>query len=177
MKSEFRRFFLNLRREMYDDYIRDKSDLIIKKLLACDLYKEAKSIFVYYSIDKEVDTRNFIKKALADKKEVYLPKIIEKKMQATSLSSLDDIVDGAFGIPTSIRDKFIKNPDLTICPGLSFDRNKNRLGYGAGYYDKFLSLNKTKKIGLMIGDFESIKIPADKWDVKMDYIITDEEIF
>ena len=71
----------------------------------------------------------------------------------------------------------LTDPDLTICPGLSFDEDKNRLGYGGGYYDRFLKENSSIKVGLMISDFWSIKLPADKWDIKMDYIITEKEIY
>lgn len=177
MKSEFRRFFLNLRREMDESYIIKNSEKIIANLLSSDLYKNFETIFVYVSKNKEVNTRDFIEKALDDKKKVYIPKIIDKKMYAARITKLDDLKIGAFDIPTSINDDFIKNPDLTICPGLSFDYDKNRLGYGGGYYDRFLSENITQKVGLMISDFASIKIPSEKWDVKMDYIITEEKIF
>lgn len=82
-----------------------------------------------------------------------------------------------FGIPTSKDNEFIENPDLTITPGLSFDKEKNRLGYGGGYYDKFFAKNKTIKAGLMISDFLSIKLPIENTDVKVDFIITEEKIY
>ena len=177
MKSEFRRFFLNLRREMDQSLIKAKSEKIIANLLASDPYKNSQSIFVYVAKNKEIETRNFIKKALADGKKIYVPKIIDHKMLAAKLGDLSDLDSGAFNIPTSKSLEFIKDPDLTICPGLSFDKEKNRLGYGGGFYDKFLKENTTTKIGLMISDFYSIKIQADPWDVKMDFIITEEGIF
>lgn len=98
-------------------------------------------------------------------------------MIAAKISDLDELKAGAFDIPTTDSLEAITNPDLTICPGLSFDNDKNRLGYGGGFYDKFLSQNKTNKIGLMIKEFRSIKIPADPWDIKMDLIITEDKIF
>lgn len=177
MKSEFRRFFLNLRREMEKDCIKEISEKIIENLLASDFYKKSQSIFVYVSKNKEVDTKDFIKKAMADGKKIYVPKIIEKKMFAAKLDDLSELKAGAFDIPTSKSLEFIKDPDLSICPGLSFDDDKNRLGYGGGFYDRFLGENKTTKIGLMISDFRSIKIPADPWDIKMDFIITEDKIF
>lgn len=176
MKSEFRRFFLNLRREMEDDCIKENSEKIMANLIASDLYKNSQSIFVYVSKNKEVNTKEFIKKAMADGKKIYVPKIHDKKMFAAKLNDLGELETGTFDIPTSKSLDFIKNPDLTICPGLSFDDDKNRLGYGGGFYDKFLGENETIKIGLMISDFRSIKIPDDPWDIKMDYIITEEEI-
>lgn len=177
MKSEFRRFFLNLRREMDEYTIKEKSNQIIDRLLNSDLYKNSKSIFVYISKNKEIDTKDFIEKALADGKKIYVPKIKDKKMLAVKLNSILELTKGDFDIPTSMNDDTITNPDLTICPGLSFDDDKNRLGYGGGFYDRFLSENQTTKVGLMIKEFGSYKIPTDPWDIKMDYIITEDKIF
>lgn len=177
MKSEFRRFFLNLRREMDEYTIKKKSEQIINTLLNSGLYKNAASIFVYVSKNKEVATHDFIEKALADGKKIYVPKIKNKEMYAVKLNDLSELTKGSYDIPTSVTEDYITNPDLTICPGLSFDDEKNRLGFGGGYYDKFLSQNKTTKISLMISEFASSKIPADPWDIKMDYIITEDKIY
>ena len=177
MKSEFRRFFLNLRREMDEYTIREKSNQIINNLLKSDLYKNSVSIFVYVSKNKEVDTRDFIEKSLANGKKIYVPKIKAKEIFAVKLNNISELEAGSFDIPTSIRSESIENPDLTICPGLSFDDEKNRLGFGGGYYDRFLSQNETTKIGLMIKEFASKKIPTDPWDIKMDYIITEDKIY
>lgn len=177
MKSEFRRFFLNLRREMDEYTIREKSNQIINNLLKSNLYKNASSIFVYVSKNKEVDTRDFIEKALADGKKIYVPKIKSREIIAVKLNDISELEVGRFDIPTSMSEDSITNPDLTICPGLSFDDDKNRLGFGGGYYDRFLAKNQGTKIGLMISEFASSKIPTDSWDIKMDYVITEDEIF
>ena len=177
MKSEFRRFFLNLRREMDEEYIKNMSDKICENLINSDFYKDSQTIFIYVSMAKEVSTRNLIEKALADGKDIYVPKIIDREMKACKLNCLDDLELGLFNIPTSRDNDFIENPDLTITPGLSFDKEKNRLGYGGGYYDKFFAKNKTLKVGLMISDFFSIKLPTEKTDVKVDFIITEEKIY
>lgn len=177
MKSEFRRFFLNLRREMDKYTIKEKSNQIINNLLKSDLYKNASSIFVYVSKNKEVDTRDFIEKALADGKKIYVPKIKSREIIAVKLNDISELEAGRFDIPTSMSEDSITNPDLTICPGLSFDDDKNRLGFGGGYYDRFLAKNQGIKIGLMISEFASSKIPTDSWDIKMDYVITEYEIF
>lgn len=177
MKSEFRRFFLNLRREMDEYTIKEKSNQIINNLLKSDLYKNASSIFVYVSKNKEVDTRDFIEKALADGKKIYVPKIKSREIIAVKLNDISELEVGRFDIPTSMSEDSITNPDLTICPGLSFDDDKNRLGFGGGYYDRFLAKNQGIKIGLMISEFASSKIPTDSWDIKMDYVITEDEIF
>ncbi|WP_296114237.1 5-formyltetrahydrofolate cyclo-ligase [uncultured Anaerococcus sp.] len=177
MKSEFRRFFLNLRKEIDIDTINHKADIIFNRLIGSKYYKNSQTIFVYIARDKEIPTNKIIKKALSDGKDVYVPKIMGKTMVAARLYDKSDLIGGSFNIPTSKHDEFIENPDLTICPGLSFDYEKNRLGYGAGFYDRFLDGRQTIKIGLVATDFLSLKLPSEDLDVKMDYIITEKEIF
>lgn len=177
MKSEFRRFFLKLRRETDEKYIQAMSAKISSKIRESSLYKNSQNIFVYVSTNKEVDTKDFIKKALDDGKEIYVPKIVDKEMLAARITDFDELIGGAYDIPTSSREEYIKNPDLSLVPGLSFDKKKNRLGYGGGYYDRFLASNKTVKMGLMLSDFISNQLPAEKHDVKMDYVVSENEIF
>lgn len=176
MKREFRRFFLNLRRELGEKTISKKSEEIFKILKDQDFYKSAQRVFVYLSLKNEVDTYPIIKDMLKDKKEVYVPKIIEKEMKASRLGSFDDLEDGKFSIKTTRLDDFEKKFDLILIPGLSFDKNKNRLGYGRGYYDRFLEESSGLRVGLFISEAESIKLPTDSKDVKLHIIITEERI-
>lgn len=175
IKSEFRRFFLNLRREMDVEEIEEISDKIFDKLIEKDLYKKAKTIFVYVAMDKEIQTQKIIEKALADGKEVYVPFIENSKMFANRLLNVDDLEEGKFSIKTSYSGINIKDPDLTLTPGLSFDRNKNRLGYGGGFYDSFIKNSKTTSLGLFAKVFESKNLPIEDHDIKLDYILTEEE--
>lgn len=177
MKNEMRRFFLNLRREMGKEKIEKYSDKIYENLIKTDLYKNAKTIFVYVSMDKEINTEKIIRKAIEEGKEIYVPFIEEKSMKAKRLEKYENLVEGKFKIKTTSSDISIENPDLTLVPGLTFDKNKNRIGYGGGYYDKFLAKTKTRSLGLFMGPFESIEIPKDENDVALDYILTEEGLF
>ena len=177
MKSEMRRFIKNLRREMTDEKISEISDQIYKNLIELDLYKNAKSIFVYLSMDKEINTYKIINHALEDDKKVFVPYLENRNMSLRRLRNLDDLTEGAFGIKTSKNEESITNPDLSLVPGLSFDENKNRLGYGGGYYDKYLANSKTISIGLFAEIVQSIEIPTDETDVSLDYILTENGIF
>ena len=153
---------------------------IYTKFLNSELFYEAKSIFIYVSVADEVDTYEIIKKALEFGKEVYVPYINDPEnfqMQAAKIYSLDDLGIGEFNIPTAKNIEIIENPDLTIVPGLGFDRNKNRIGYGGGYYDRYLSKNQTTSVGFFASDFEIDEIETNKYDYKLDYIITEKEIF
>ena len=127
MKNEMRRFFLNLRREMGKEKIEKYSDKIYENLIKTDLYKNAKTIFVYVSMDKEINTEKIIRKAIEEGKEIYVPFIEEKSMKAKRLEKYEDLVEGKFKIKTTSSDISIENPDLTLVPGLTFDKNKNRM--------------------------------------------------
>ncbi|MDY2927423.1 5-formyltetrahydrofolate cyclo-ligase, partial [Anaerococcus sp.] len=128
MKNEMRRFFLNLRREMGKEKIEKYSDKIYENLIKTDLYKNAKTIFVYVSMDKEINTEKIIRKAIEEGKEIYVPFIEEKSMKAKRLEKYENLVEGKFKIKTTSSDISIENPDLTLVPGLTFDKNKNRIG-------------------------------------------------
>ena len=177
MKNEMRRFFLNLRREMGKERIEEYSDKIYENLIKTDLYENASTIFVYVSMDKEINTEKIIRKALADGKEVYVPFIEEKTMKANKLEKYEDLVEGKFKIKTTKSNISLENPDLTLVPGLTFDKSKNRIGYGGGYYDKFLAKTETTSLGLFASPFESIEIPTEEYDIALDYILTEKGLF
>jgi 5-formyltetrahydrofolate cyclo-ligase len=152
---------------------------ILNQLINSELYINAKSIFIYLSFGTEIDTNKIINKALEDKKEVYIPKIYksDKSMRAIRLSSFKDLKGNSMGILEPIDDSnFIEkeNVDLIIVPGVVFDFKGNRIGYGGGYYDRYLE--SIKDLGnkvvlaydLQIVDF----IEPELHDITFDYIIT-----
>ena len=178
MKKELRRYFINNRKKIpkIDKKIWDEK--IKNKLISSDYYKSAKSIFIYYSTEDEIDTKKIIKQAFLDKKEVYIPKIIKNsEMIPVLLTSFDDLIDGAYKIKTSKLEKSLEKIDLTIVPGLSFDKNKFRLGYGGGFYDYYIKNHKSLYVGLFYQINKSYKLNFDNFDQKLDLIITDKNIF
>ena len=179
-KRSLRKMFRDIRYRMDYDHKNMVDYSIYTKFLNSELFYEAKSIFIYVSVADEVDTYEIIKKALEFGKEVYVPYINDPEnfqMQAAKICSLDDLGIGEFNIPTAKNIEIIENPDLTIVPGLGFDRNKNRIGYGGGYYDRYLSKNQTTSVGFFASDFEIDEIETNEYDYKLDYIITEKEIF
>lgn len=177
MKNEMRRFFLNLRREIGKERIEEYSEKIYQNLIKTDLYKNANTIFVYVSMDKEINTEKIIRKSLEDGKEIYVPSIEGKEMKANKLEKYEDLVEGKFKIKTSNSNISLENPDLSLVPGLTFDKSKYRIGYGGGYYDKFLEKSKTTSLGLFASPFESLEIPTEEHDIALDYILTEEGLF
>jgi 5-formyltetrahydrofolate cyclo-ligase len=178
LKKELRRFFINLRKGIDKEEKARMDKEIYEKIIGSKLYKEADSIFTFISMEDEVDTRRLIDKALEDNKKVYVPKIIKKRiMGAALLESKDDLVLGKFDILTSKNDQMAESPDLTIVPGLCFDREKYRLGYGGSYYDTFIKNHKSTYLGVFYSLCETDKVTRFDYDQKVDYIVTDKEFF
>lgn len=175
MKKESRRFFLNLRKRIEKEKKEDLDKKIYENLIESNHYKNSTSIFIFISMEDEVDTRMIIKHALENNKDVYVPKIREKfVMDAIKINSLDDIIEGKFKIPTSKLEESIQNPDLTIVAGLCYDYDKYRLGYGGGFYDNYIKNHDSKYIGIFYSICKMDKVPRNEYDMKLDYIITEE---
>ena len=152
---------------------------IFNELISTDLYKKAKSIFIYLSFGTEIDTNKIINNALQDKKEVYIPKIYktDKSMKAIRLSSFEDLKENSMGILEPIDDNnFIEKEeiDLIIVPGVVFDFEGNRIGYGGGYYDRYLEPIKDVRNKVVLAyDLQIIdSIEPETHDITFDYIIT-----
>lgn len=153
-----------------------KSAIICSKLISSEEYVNARSIFVYLATDREVATDVIVKDALLRNKRVFVP-ITTEVMRLAKINEKTQFGIKKFGIrepKTPILCDAI--PDLSIIPLVGFDRNLNRLGHGAGYYDKWLNGKNTKKIALAFAEQEVDDVYSDEYDVKMDKIITDKEI-
>ncbi|MCE5221159.1 MAG: 5-formyltetrahydrofolate cyclo-ligase [Clostridium sp.] len=149
-------------------------------------YRDAKNIFIYISYDSEINTKEIINKALKDYKKIYVPRTEFKTrlMDAVEIVSLDNLIESEYGIlEPSVEEPHI-NPnelDLIVVPGVAFDRNGGRIGYGAGFYDRYFkkinkdNMKKIAKIALAY-DFQILdNIPMNEQDVPVNYIITEKE--
>lgn len=181
MKSELRKKYKKLRDDF--KYNRTTSKTISDKFLNLQEYKECKSIFIFYSFGSEIYTIDIIKQALSDGKTVALPYMTKNphEMFFIMIKDLSELVKNKIGIyePVYNKDNIVVSDKETIIivPGLVFSNDKYRIGYGGGYYDKYLSENKyLKSIGLAF-DFQiTDEIPKDKYDIQTDIIITDRRI-
>ena len=162
---------------------KQKNDSIIKeKFLNSKEYINSQKIFIYISFKSEVDTKSIILRALKDKKEIFVPRtdIKNKVMDAVKINSFDNLKESAYGIlePSDTAEAVdCESIDLIVMPGAAFDINKSRIGYGAGYYDKYLnSITSKKVIKIALAyDFQIVdNIPSDKYDVPVDYVITND---
>ncbi len=168
----------------------EKSLLIAKNLLGQEIFDIQKNIeiqerfvMVFLNFKTEVNTEPIIKRLWEMGIKTCIPKVSvkEKTMKAIEFKSYDEVHIGAYGIrePNSNSAEVnIDNIAISILPGLGFSKKMQRLGYGGGYYDKFLSQTKKdiKKIGICFSEQIMEEIPSEKHDVKLDYIVTDFEI-
>lgn len=183
-KTEIRKYIKELKKNLTDEEIRLRSNQIAKKLFEKPFYKQAECIYLYVSYNQEIDTIGIIKHILEDKKRVAVPKIIDKNMEFHEITSLDQLSEGAFGIQEPTVNKPVsEDPEwaysnLMIIPGLAFDRNGSRIGYGGGYYDRYLH-KYPDRIGLKVAlayDFQVLEhIEIESYDEKIDDIITDRD--
>lgn len=164
--------------------LKEKSKLIQPRLLSLGEYKNSSLVMFYLSIDREVYTYDMVREALAEKKEIAVPLILESQniMLPCKISDLKDLQPGPWDIPQPIKEKIqnasISSIDLIIVPGIAFDRKGNRLGRGKGFYDRFLHLigPETVKIGLAFSSQIVEQIPTEEYDVAVNKIVTEEGI-
>ena len=184
MKQKLKDEIFKKRKTLSKSEIKEKSTIIRKKLNSMPEFKKSKNILTYVSFNNEVDTINIIKDLLIkNEKNVLVPYVDKGKLiQISKINSFDDLEPKIFGILEPKKNKIkkieINKLDLVIVPGIAFDKNGHRIGYGYGYYDKFLGkLNKNAiKIGLCF-EFQIVdKIPQEKHDVPMDFIVTEKRV-
>ncbi len=184
MKKEIRKNILQQREALEQKEVVLKSKQIFEKLINTEAYKKSRNILTYISFRNEVKTDLIITDGIKKNKKINIPLCNTdiKEIIVCEMGGWDDLEPCAFGVPEPKKDAIKianrKYIDLVIVPGAVFDIKGNRIGYGAGYYDKFFSSLKEDvyKIGIcysfQVVDF----VPASPHDIPMDYIITENEI-
>lgn len=176
-KKVLREQFRKVRDEVSNK--KKKSLAICDRIINCEAFKRAKVIALYANTSSEVETDRLLESALKSEKVVLYPKVCGKEiMNFYRVRSKRDLVVGKFGILEPVSSKeFLKDEiDLFIVPGLAFDRKMNRLGYGGGYYDSYLEEVDAIKMGIAFSSQICGRLDAFPHDVKLDYVVTEEEI-
>lgn len=185
-KKELRKDILKERDSLEDKFKKSMDKSIQDKLFSSEYYKKAEKIFIYISYGSEIDTKSIINRSLSEGKKIYVPRTIfnDKIMDAVEIKSLDNLIEDRYGIlePSFEEEKIDPDQlDLIIVPGTAFDNNGGRMGYGAGYYDRYFKkiTNKSKNIKLALAyDFQILDcVPMEEHDVPMDIIYTDKREF
>lgn len=181
-KKKLRAEFKLLRQKMSLLEKQNKDFKILNSVLSLKEYKNSEILLTYVSTDIEVDTKALIIQALLDKKIVAVPRCVEGKveMKFYVISSLEDLEKGSFGVlePSLKKCKELTNFENAVCilPGLGFDLKGYRLGYGKGYYDRFLSEFRGRNIGLCYNICLKALIPHGRYDKMVDILVTEKFI-
>ncbi|HHV18194.1 MAG TPA: 5-formyltetrahydrofolate cyclo-ligase [Thermoanaerobacterales bacterium] len=180
-KDRLRKKVIDERLQLPSEEVKRKSDRIMSNFFSMEDYKEAKVIMFYVDMRNEVMTKATINKAFNEEKRVVVPRV--KKgygLLAIEIQSLEELSLGTFGVmePPEKEEILLEDIDVVVVPGVAFDRNGYRLGYGAGYYDNFLPKLRSdaKKIAVAFEMQLKDLIPIEPHDVKMDMIITEKSL-
>lgn len=171
-KKELRKKYTKVRADVENKEGKDK--LIRENLRGLDIYKKAKSVFVFISYKSEVDTRGIIEDILADGKKLLVPLVKGSEMIAVEVRGIDDLEPNKMGILEPKSGDEVTDVDLTITPGLAFDKNGFRLGYGGGYYDKFFAKVDTVRMGIGYSDQYVESLVHEDYDKPLEYLLTEE---
>lgn len=168
---------LDARDELSLDFIKIASNRIRDNLRKIDFYRKAESIGVYYSIGSEVQTHDLIQEYFNHGKEFALPRVEKNDIIFKKISSLKDLEPGSFGVlEPKEKCETVKNLDVVLVPSIALTHEGYRLGYGFGFYDRYLHGKKSKKIGLSYAKNILKTFPHDNHDVRMDCIATEDKV-
>ena len=185
-KDHFRRIVASKRREYLTcapHRLSQMSSRIVSRILELDLYRSAEVVFAYMDLPGEVQTRALIERCLSDGKKTALPRVEGKRMHFYGIDSFDHV-------HTSRSKYHIPEPDPELCPcmdseashalilmpGVAFDRSLNRIGYGGGYYDRYLQLHPAHTVIAAAFHFQVFdSLPHEDTDIRPQLLVTDRE--
>jgi 5-formyltetrahydrofolate cyclo-ligase len=175
-KASLRKVLLERRDTTSYDFIKLASQKIHNRLKQVEIFSSAKKIACYYPIGSEVLTQNIMQELLGDGKEISLPKVVGDNLSFRKIGGIKDLEKGEFGIMAPKENcQEAKEMDVILVPTVAITKNGNRLGYGHGYYDKFLLESNAKTISLIYSKQIVKAIPISEKDVKIDWIVTEEK--
>ncbi|MGL5416120.1 MAG: 5-formyltetrahydrofolate cyclo-ligase [Clostridium sp.] len=178
-KNELRKSMLDKRNSIdeKEKAILDKK--IREAFFSLDEYKKTKNICIYVNYGSEINTKSIIERALRDKKEIFVPRMKKaRKMDFIKINSLEDLEKNKIGIlePKENFNEKVDKIGILVLPGLAFDINGGRLGYGGGYYDRYLNDINAKKIALAYEIQIIKKVPMEDHDIKYDYLLSEKRV-
>ena len=171
-KTELRKEIADLKKQISTEQKQQEARVVFRKVETLPEFKSAENILLYWSTSDELPTHEIIEK-WSKRKQIILPTVVGDKLILKSYMPGQSMKKGALGIwEPDTADNFTGDIDLMIIPGIAFDSDKNRLGRGKAFYDRFLANKHLVKIGVGF-DLQLLShIPSEKSDIKMDKVIT-----
>ena len=173
-KKELRRAIRDLKRAMTEEEIVSRSQKLGQLFAASEAYQNAKTIYGYLPYNQEVRTVAMLEKALADGKKVAVPKCYGEEMRFIYMEDLSKVEKGYAGIPEPIADEPVADDPtaLVLMPGLAFDPQGHRCGYGGGFYDKFLAAEPNHPPLALCYEFQMFDhLEVDSHDIPVDTVL------
>ncbi len=185
-KPAVRRLLAARRAALAPQEAREKSKAAQERLLGDPRWRAARSVALYAAVRDEIGTRRLADEALRTGKTLLLPRVTAvsgiRKLEFAPCTGPGDLVPGVFGIPEpDVRrcPVWEATPDLLVLPAVGLDRQGVRLGYGGGYYDRYLSRPERRtcpRIGLAFGVQIVENLPCDPWDIRVDALLDEEAL-
>ncbi len=176
-RKSLRNLLLEKRDNTSFDFMKIASEKIQKRLKKINVFRDAQKIGMYYPIGSEVLTQDIIQELLSNGKDVFLPKVMGKKMEFRKISNFSSLEKGSFDIMEPKDDCQTDNSlDVVLVPTVGISPVGVRLGYGHGFYDKFLAEHKTATISLTLEKQIVKNIPKSEHDIIINWIITEDRI-
>ena len=163
------------KRALTEAQIEQASAALCAMMAEHPLYREAKSLYAYLSYNQEVRTRAIMEQAQRDGKRVAVPKVFGEEMRFLWLDDLDAVAPGAYNIPEPVEDGPVADDEkaLVLMPGLAFDPQGHRCGYGGGFYDRYLEEHRQHKTLALCFDFQMYAhLETEAHDIPVDAVIS-----
>lgn len=173
-KKALRKQIRDQKRAMTEEQIRLSSEKLGEMFLSSELYKQAKTIYGYLPYNQEVRTVPMLEQALKDGKKVAVPKVYGDEMRFIYMTDLTQVEVGYAQIPEPVADGPVGDDPtaLVLMPGLAFDREGHRIGYGGGFYDKFLAAEPNHPTIALCYAFQMVEqLPTEEFDIPVDLVL------
>ena len=173
-KTELRKAIREKKRAMTEEQIREKSEALGRLFAASEEYRAARSIYGYLPYNQEVRTVPMLEQALRDGKRVAVPKCYGDEMRFIWMDDLSKVEKGYANIPEPIADGPVADDEtaLVLMPGMAFDPQGHRIGYGGGFYDKFLAREGNHPTLALCYDFQVLDhLETEEFDIPVDKVL------
>lgn len=179
-KNKLRILYKSIRDTITETEKKDSENRIFSLLVNSDIFKKSNLILSYVSFGSEIDTMNIIEYSLNNNKSIAVPICVGKDMFFYEINSLSELKTGKFGIPTVDigKSKIITEFDNALCivPAVCYDFFGHRIGYGGGYYDRFLSQHSVKTVGLCFERCICNSLPIEEYDKSVNFILSENKL-
>lgn len=178
-KKHIRQEIFARRKAAPEEQIRRDSRKIFELVRALPEYRQARCVYAYVDCRHEVMTREFIEAVWRDGKQAAVPKVEGKDIVFYFIESFEELEKGCYGIqePATGR-RAEEEKALMILPGVAFDRERHRVGYGGGFYDRYLSQHKQHPTAAVAFEFQLMeKVPAEPTDIVPEILVTEKQVY